>query len=62
MTNNEKKEKLIKAMKKDKDLKKSLDEEISHMSEMLVEYLEFAAENELKSNKLINPIVFQIFL
>ena len=48
--------KLINESVQDKDLKKSLDEEISHMSEMLVEYLEFAAENELKSNKLINPI------
>ena len=48
--------KLINESIKDEELKKSLDEEISHMSEMLVEYLEFAAENELKSNKLINPI------
>ena len=48
--------KLINESVQDEELKKSLDEEISHMSEMLVEYLEFAAENELKSNKLINPI------
>ncbi len=48
--------KLINESIQDEELKKSLDEEISHMSEMLVEYLEFAAENELKSNKLINPI------
>ena len=48
--------KLLNESIKDEELKKSLDEEISHMSEMLVEYLEFAAENELKSNKLINPI------
>jgi len=48
--------KLINESVQDEELKTSLDEEISHMSEMLVEYLEFAAENELKSNKLINPI------
>ena len=48
--------KLLNESIKDEELKKSLDEEISHMSEMLVEYLEFAAENELKSNKLINPV------
>ena len=48
--------KLLNESIKDDELKKSLDEEISHMSEMLVEYLEFAAENELKSNKLINPV------
>lgn len=48
--------KLINESIQDEELKTSLDEEISHMSEMLVEYLEFAAENELKSNKLINPI------
>ena len=48
--------KLINESVQDEELKKSLDEEISHMSEMLVEYLEFAAENELKSNKLINPV------
>ena len=48
--------KLIIESIQDKEMKKSLDEEISHMSEMLIEYLEFAAETELKSNKLINPI------
>ena len=48
--------KLINESVQDEELKTSLDEEISHMSEMLEEYLEFAAENELKSNKLINPI------
>ena len=48
--------KLINESIQDEELKKSLDGEITHMSEMLVEYLEFAAENELKSNKLINPL------
>jgi len=48
--------KLINESIQDEELKKSLDGEITHMSEMLVEYLEFAAENELKSNKLINPV------
>ena len=41
---------------KDSKIKDSLNDEIKHMHEMLTEYLDFAANQEVNSKKIVNPI------
>ncbi len=41
---------------RDDKIKKSLNDEIKHMNEMLTEYLEFAADQEVNSKSVINPL------
>ncbi len=41
---------------KDEKIKKSLNDEIKHMNEMLAEYLDFAANQEVDSKNIVNPI------
>ncbi len=39
-----------------KDIKKEINDEINHMNEMLIEYLDFAASDDSKDRSVINPI------
>ena len=39
-----------------KDIKKDINDEINHMNEMLIEYLDFAASDDSKDRSVINPI------
>ena len=39
-----------------KDIKKDINDEINHMNEMLIEYLDFAASDDSKHRSVINPI------
>ena len=41
---------------KDNEIKDSLNDEIKHMNEMLSEYLEFSADQEINSKNIVNPI------
>ncbi len=41
---------------KDNKIKDSLNDEIKHMNEMLTEYLDFAANQEINSKNIVNPI------
>jgi len=41
---------------RDKKVKNSLNDEIRHMNEMLTEYLDFAANQEIVSKNIVNPI------
>ena len=41
---------------KDSKIKDSLNDEIKHMHEMLTEYLDFAANQEVSSKNIVNPI------
>ena len=41
---------------KDEKIKESLNDEIKHMNEMLAEYLDFAANQEVDSKNIVNPI------
>lgn len=41
---------------KDEKLKKSVNDEIKHMNEMLSEYLDFAANQKVTSKDIVNPI------
>ena len=41
---------------KDDKIKESLNDEIKHMNEMLAEYLDFAANQEVDSKNIVNPI------
>ena len=41
---------------KDEKIKDSLNDEIKHMNEMLTEYLNFAANQEIDSKNIVNPI------
>jgi two-component system osmolarity sensor histidine kinase EnvZ len=41
---------------KDNKIKDSLNDEIKHMNEMLSEYLEFSADQEINSKNIVNPI------
>lgn len=41
---------------KDEKLKESVNDEIKHMNEMLSEYLDFAANQEITSKDIVNPI------
>ena len=41
---------------KDNKIKDSLNDEIKHMNEMLSEYLEFSANQEINSKNIVNPI------
>ena len=39
-----------------KDIKQDINDEINHMNEMLIEYLDFAASDDSKDRSVINPI------
>ena len=41
---------------KDEKIKESLNDEIKHMNEMLAEYLDFSANQEVDSKNIVNPI------
>ena len=41
---------------KDEKIKESLNDEIKHMNEMLAEYLDFTANQEVDSKNIVNPI------